>query len=78
MIFMQQMQYSAPNRIYVFHNFSGPHFGAVNQNRAPTQPQSWLRVCGVGQRPNNNASGNILSEIINDCRGSREISTVLY
>ena len=40
MIFMQQMQYNAPNRKYVFRKFSGgethgPPFGAGTQNRAP-------------------------------------------
>ena len=40
MFFMQQMQYNAPNCIYVFQNFSGddtpgPPFDAGTQNRAP-------------------------------------------
>ena len=47
MIFMQQMQYDAPNRMHVFQNFSwrdtsGPPFGAVIQNRAPSlQNPGW-------------------------------------
>ena len=44
---MQQMQYNAPNRMYVFQNFRVSHpknpFGAVTQNRAPSPPKSRLR-----------------------------------
>ena len=40
MIFMQQMQYNAPNRMHVFNIFRGetpePPFGAVTQNWAPS------------------------------------------
>ena len=48
---MQQMQYHAPNRMYVFQNSSkgdipGPPFGAGTQNLAPSK--SWLRA-GVYQ-----------------------------
>ena len=48
---MQQMQYNAPNHMYVFQNFSGGEipgapFSAGTQNRAP--PKSWLRA-GVYQ-----------------------------
>ena len=50
MIFMQQMQYNAPNRMYVLQNFSGsyipgPPFAAVTLNRSPFPPKSWLRAC---------------------------------
>ena len=51
MVFKQQMQYNAPNRMYVFQNFSGDGnqtpFGAVTQNRVPSPPKSWLRAWDV-------------------------------
>ena len=54
MIFKQQMQYNAPNRMYDFQNVSGgdtlglePPFGAVIQNRALSPPKFWLRACYI-------------------------------
>ena len=45
---MQSMQYSAPNRMYVFQICAGvtprTPFGAVTQNRARTPPKCWLRA----------------------------------
>ena len=43
-VFMQQMRYNAPDRLYVFQKFSGPPFGAVTPDRAPLTPKSLLRA----------------------------------
>ena len=52
MIFMQQMQYNAQNRMYVFQNFSGvtpldhlSPFWCSDPERGPSPPKSWLRAC---------------------------------
>ena len=49
MIFMLQMQYNAPNCMYIFQNCSGwhpgPPFGAGTHIRAPFHPKSSLRAC---------------------------------
>ena len=60
---MQQMQYDAPNRMYVFQNFSGGDispFGAGTQNLVPSPPKSWLRAWRLPPR---------ISEIINSVVG---------
>ena len=49
MIFMQQMQYNAPNRIQIFLNFSGgytsePPFWCCDPEPGSSPLKSWLRT----------------------------------
>ena len=51
MIFLQQLQYNAPNIIYVFKNLSGsdaskPSFGIETQNLAPPLPNPGCTPAG--------------------------------
>ena len=56
MIFMQQLQYSAPNLMYVFKIYPGgyilePPFGTVTLNQAPSPSISLLRAWPNGIKP---------------------------